>query len=263
MKSGSLVLMSVEDCVARIALNRPDRLNAFTVAMHEELRQALERCAQDEAVRCLVITGEGRGFCAGQDLSDPAVRPDQPDATGDVIARYYNPLSLWLATARMPVIAAVNGVAAGAGANLALNCDVVIAAQSAKFVQSFAKLGLVPDTGGSWLLPRLTGRARALGMALLGEPVTAAQALEWGMIWKVVEDAALEQTVMSLARHLATQPTAGLARIRKAIDAASTQDLPRQLALEHALQMEAGRSEDYAEGVRAFLEKRPPRYSGR
>src|SRR6478609_27478 len=209
------ILFSIEGGIARLTLNRPDRLNSFNDAMHAEVRDAVGRVRADPSVRVLLLTGAGRGFCAGQDLGDRAVAPGaDPVDLGASIDRNYKPLVLALRALPLPVIAAVNGVAAGAGANLALACDLVIAARSAVFVQAFAKLGLVPDSGGTWLLPRLVGTARALGLALLGEKLSAEQAAAWGLIWRCVEDAELEALVADLARHFASAPTRGLARTK-------------------------------------------------
>jgi 2-(1,2-epoxy-1,2-dihydrophenyl)acetyl-CoA isomerase len=257
------ILVAVADGVATLTLNRPDRLNSFTVAMHEEVRAALAAIRADRAVRCLVLTGAGRGFCAGQDLSDRAVAPgDAPRDLGASIESYYTPLVLALRYLPMPVIAAVNGVAAGAGANIALACDLVFAARSAGFIQSFAKIGLVPDSGGTWVLPRLVGRARALGLALLGEKLGAEQAEAWGLIWKCVDDADLMPTVQKVAAQLAAGPTRGLARIKQAMQASDGMSLEQSLDLERDYQRELGRSRDYAEGVAAFVEKRTPRFTG-
>jgi 2-(1,2-epoxy-1,2-dihydrophenyl)acetyl-CoA isomerase len=257
------ILFSVVDGVARLTLNRPDKLNSFTSAMHAEVRDALDR-ARTEGARVLVLTGAGRGFCAGQDLSDRAVAPGgQGTDLGESIAKHYAPLILSLRALPMPVIAAVNGVAAGAGANIALACDLVVAARSAAFVQAFCRLGLVPDCGGTWTLPRLVGNARALGLALLGDKLPAAQAAEWGLIWRCVDDADLATTVDALAAQLAAAPTLGLARTKQAIYDACDRTLAAQLDVERDMQRELGWSHDYAEGVAAFIAKRAPRFLGR
>jgi len=262
--TGKTILLAIADGVATITLNRPDRLNSFTAAMHDELREALSEVADDASVRCLLLTGAGRGFCAGQDLSDRAVAPGtQGPDLGASIETNYNPLVRSLRALRMPVICAVNGVAAGAGANLALACDIVLAARSASFIQAFCKIGLIPDSGGTWTLPRLVGHARAMGLAMLGDKVGAEQAEAWGMIWKAVDDDRLAEESLALARHLATQPTHGLALIKQAMNASSTNDLDTQLDLERDLQREAGHSNDYREGVAAFVAKRAPRFEGK
>jgi len=254
----------IEDALARLTLNRPDKLNSFNAQMHEEVREAMKTVQRDDSIRCLLISGNGRGFCAGQDLSDRNVAPDaeSPDL-GESLEQKYNPLIRSLVKLEKPVICAVNGVAAGAGANIALACDIVIAAESAKFIQSFCNIGLVPDSGGTWTLPRLAGRARALGMALLGERISARQAEEWGLIWKCVADEELASTAEQMARHLATQPTRGLGLIKRAMLASSDNSLDDQLDLERDLQRLAGRSEDYREGVSAFMNKREPEFKGR
>jgi len=254
----------LEGGVATLALNRPERLNSFNEQMHQEVREALSVVEQDQAVRALLITGNGRGFCAGQDLSDRSVAPgaEVPDL-GSSIETWYNPLIRALQRLPMPVIAAVNGVAAGAGANIALACDLVIAARSASFTQAFCKIGLVPDSGGTWQLPRLVGMARAKGLSMLGDKLSAEQAAAWGLIWQCVDDDALRSTATDLARHLATQPTRGLALIKQALNQSFDNDLETQLDVERDLQREAGRTEDYREGVAAFMEKRAPQFKGR
>ncbi|HCH7893103.1 2-(1,2-epoxy-1,2-dihydrophenyl)acetyl-CoA isomerase PaaG [Raoultella ornithinolytica] len=260
----AFILSEVEQGVMTITLNRPDRLNSFNDLMHQQLAACLTQAERDENVRCLLITGAGRGFCAGQDLNDRNVDPSGPAPDlGLSVERFYNPLVRRLAALPKPAIAAVNGVAAGAGATLALGCDIVLAARSANFVMAFSKLGLVPDCGGSWFLPRVAGRARAMGLALLGEKLSAEQAAQWGMIWQLVEDAELADTSRQLARHLATQPTFGLGLIKKALQASETNGLDAQLDLERDYQRLAGRSDDYREGVSAFLAKRPPQFSGK
>src|SRR5262245_44458128 len=231
------IRLETESGVATLTLHRPDRLNSFTVAMHEEIQAALAQIRADRAVRCLVITGAGRGFCAGQDLSDRAVAPGQSARDlGMSIEKYYIPLVTALRELPMPVIAAVNGVAAGAGANVALACDLVIAARSASFIQAFAKIGLVPDSGGTWLLPKLVGNARALGLALLGDKLPAEQAQAWGLIWSCVDDAELMPTAKKLAAQLAAGPTRGIARTKEAIYAAATQSFDESLEMERNFQ---------------------------
>lgn len=253
------ILVDITEGVARLTLNRPDRLNSFTVAMHDEVARALDEFEAARA-RTLVLTGAGRGFCAGQDLSDPAVKPGAD--LGDMLEQKYNPLVRRLSALEMPVICAVNGVAAGAGANLALACDVVIAARSAKFIQSFANIGLIPDSGGTWALPRAVGQARALGLALTGEPLSAERAEAWGLIWKCVDDEKLSEAVDALAAKFAAAPTKGLAAAKKLIRGSGKQSLAEQLDLERDAQSMLGRSHDYQEGVAAFGEKRAPRFSG-
>jgi 2-(1,2-epoxy-1,2-dihydrophenyl)acetyl-CoA isomerase len=250
--------------VAKLTLNRPDRLNSFNTVMHGEVAEALALAADDAEVRAVLLTGAGRGFCAGQDLSDRAVAPGgEAVDLGDSIDRYYAPLIRRLATLDKPVVCAVNGVAAGAGANIALACDIVLAARSAKFIQSFANIGLIPDSGGTWVLPRLIGQARALGLALTGEPLPAEKAEAWGMIWKCVDDDALEAEAWALATGFAKGPTRGLAATKHAIRAASLKSLDEELLIERDLMRELGRSADYQEGVAAFMAKRSPTFTGR
>jgi 2-(1,2-epoxy-1,2-dihydrophenyl)acetyl-CoA isomerase len=250
--------------IARITLNRPDRLNSFTTQMHGELRDALERVAQDGSARVLLLTGAGRGFCAGQDLADRAVTPGSEAVDlGASIESHYGPLVHALRNLPLPVVCAVNGVAAGAGANIALACDLVIACRSASFIQAFCKIGLVPDSGGTFFLPRLVGTARAMGLAMLGEKLAAEDAAAWGLIWKCVDDDQFAASVEALLNDLAKAPTAGLAAIKRAIHASADNTLDAQLALERDTQRTLGASADYREGVAAFLEKRPPSFTGR
>jgi 2-(1,2-epoxy-1,2-dihydrophenyl)acetyl-CoA isomerase len=257
------ILFESKGGVARLTLNRPERLNSFNTEMHAEVRSALAEVRASGA-RVLVITGAGRGFCAGQDLGDRAVTPGGEAADlGESIEKNYKPLVLALGSLPLPVIAAVNGVAAGAGANIALACDLVIAARSASFVQAFARLGLVPDSGGTWFLPRHVGTARALGLALLGDKLPAEQAAAWGLIWRCVDDAELGATVESLAQGFANAPTRGLARTKQAIYESWERTLAEQLDVERDYQAELGRTADFAEGVAAFGAKRAPRFVGR
>lgn len=253
----------VERRIARLTLNRPDKLNSFNATMHAEVRAALSR-VQPEGARVLVLSGAGRAFCAGQDLGERTGEPDgsRPDL-GESIERDYKPLALALRRLPLPVIAAVNGVAAGAGANIALACDLVIAARSASFIQSFSKLGLVPDAGGTWQLPRLVGQARALGLALLGERLSAGQAQDWGLIWRCVDDEVFHETVDELATQLAAAPTRGLARTKQAIYESWGRPFEAQLDQERDFQSELGRTDDFAEGVAAFIAKRAPVFTGR
>ena len=258
------MLVSVESGLQTITLNRPDKLNAFNPEMHKALRQALEQALDDASVRSVLLTGAGRGFCAGQDLSERNVAPGAaPIDLSASLGSYYNPLVRRLRDLPKPVVCAVNGVAAGAGANLALACDLVLAAHSAKFVQSFARIGLVPDSGGTWFLPRLVGGARAMGLALLAEPLSAQDAAQWGLIWKAVEDDKLMAEATAIARALASGPTKGFGLIKKAMRASAGNTLEAQLDLERDLQRDAGFSEDYREGVAAFLQKRTPVFKGK
>jgi len=257
------ILFEIGAGIARLTLNRPERLNSFNTAMHAEVRVALAAVRASDA-RVLVLTGAGRGFCAGQDLNDRAVAPGgQAADLGESIEKNYKPLVLGLRSLPLPVIAAVNGVAAGAGANIALACDLVVAARSASFVQAFARLGLVPDSGGTWFLPRSVGTARALGLALLGEKLPAEQAAAWGLIWRCVEDAELGAVVDALAQGFADAPTRGLARTKQAIHESWGRTLEQQLDVERDYQAELGRTADYAEGVAAFAAKRAPRFCGK
>ena len=254
------IAVSSENGIARITLNRPDRLNSFTRAMHAELRNALADLGD---ARVVVLTGAGRGFCAGQDLNDRAVAPGEAVDLGETVEESWNPLIRTLSTLPQPVIARVNGVAAGAGANIALACDLVIAGKSAKFIQSFSALGLIPDSGGSWHLPRLVGQARALGLALTGEPLPAERAAEWGLIWKAVEDDQLDSEVDAVATKLAALPPLGLAAIKQIIRASWSRTLDQELDLQRDEMRRLGFTEDYREGVAAFLEKRPASFTGR
>jgi 2-(1,2-epoxy-1,2-dihydrophenyl)acetyl-CoA isomerase len=261
----SLIQFDVHDGVARLTLNRPDKMNSFNADMHAEVRDALDSIQTNAAVRVLVITGAGRGFCAGQDLADAEVRftpGETPPDLGYVVERHYKPLVMRLSQLRVPTIAAVNGIAAGAGASLALACDLVVATQSASFVLPFSNIGLIPDTGCSWHLPQRIGQARAMGLALTGKKLPAAQAAEWGMIWEAVEDAAFATTVDTLAAKLATMPTKALVRTRQAMQLANTHTFEEHLTYEGSLMRELGKSADYVEGVSAFLEKRAPKFTG-
>ena len=258
------ILFEVSSGIARLTLNRPERLNSFNTTMHAEVRAALTAVEHDASARVLVLTGAGRGFCAGQDLGDRVVAPGgAAPELGASIESGYKPLILALRRLPLPIIAAVNGVAAGAGANIALACDLVLAARSATFVQAFSKIGLVPDSGGTWLLPRLVGHARAMGLALLGEKLPAEQAAHWGLIWRCVDDVELGAEVDTLARQLALAPTRGLARTKQAMLEGWSRTLEQQLDVERDYQQELGHSADYAEGVAAFMEKRAARFSGR
>ena len=258
------ILFAKDGGIARLTLHRPHKLNSFTAAMHEEVRDALSRIARDGDVRVLLLTGAGRGFCAGQDLGDRAVPADnEPVDLGSSIERYYAPLIFSLRALPVPVVCAVNGVAAGAGVSLALGCDLVLATKSAAFIQSFARLGLLPDTGGTYFLPRLVGTARAMGLAMLGEKLSAETAAAWGLIWRCVEDEVFLAEVETLLVHLAQAPTRGLARTKGAIYASGGNTLREQLSLERDSMRELGQTEDYREGVDAFLARRAPVFHGR
>ena len=254
---------NIESGVATLTLNRPDRLNSFNTQMHTEMRTAMKNVHEDAAIRCLLLTANGRGFCAGQDLSDRSVSTDggAPDL-GESLEKHYNPLIQSIMGLPKPVICAVNGVAAGAGVSIALACDIVLAARSAIFIQVFCKIGLVPDSGGTWNLPRAVGLVRAKGLALLGNKLPAEQAEDWGLIWRCVDDDDLQFEAKKLAAHFATQPTLGLGMIKKLLRESSGNTLSEQLELEKNTQRMLGRSHDYREGVAAFLEKRSPEFTG-
>jgi 2-(1,2-epoxy-1,2-dihydrophenyl)acetyl-CoA isomerase len=264
MSEPSSILFEAQDGYAVVTLNRPDRLNSFNAEMHERLRATLTEVKRRDDVRALLLTGAGRGFCAGQDLSDRVMRADAaPVDLGHTLSTYYTPLVRTLRELPKPVVCAVNGVAAGAGANIALACDLVLAARSASFIQAFCKLGLVPDSGGTYFLPRLAGTARAMGLAMLGERLGAEDAERWGLIWKCVDDARLMDEARALARALGAGPTKGFADIKRAIYASATSTLDAQLDYERDLNRELGRTDDYREGVSAFTEKRAPKFRGR
>jgi len=248
--------------VLRITLNRPEKLNAFTIALHEGLADAMTRAETESAVRCLLITGAGRGFCAGQDLAERDMKAAAIDLGAGLEARY-NPLVKRMRALPKPIVCAVNGIAAGAGANFALACDIVLAARSAAFIQAFVKIGLVPDCGGSYFLPRLAGTQRAMALAMTGERLSAEDAERWGLIWKCVDDADLKGESERLALQLASGPTRSLGLIKQAMYSSANNDLGAQLDLERDLQRELGKGGDYREGVNAFLEKRKPKFTGR
>ena len=257
------VLVAQEAGVLTLTLNRPDKLNSFNETMHLALRAGFERAAEDGAVRAVLLTGSGRGFCAGQDLGDRDPRKGGAPDLGVTLETFYNPTLRLIRALEKPVVCAVNGVAAGAGANIAFACDIVLAARSARFIQAFARIGLVPDAGGSWSLARILGEPRAKALAMLAEPLDAETAASWGLIWKAVDDAALLDEAKAIAARLAAGPTRGLGLTKRAIQAAATNSLDAQLDLERDLQRLAGQTADYAEGVTAFLEKRKAEFTGR
>jgi 2-(1,2-epoxy-1,2-dihydrophenyl)acetyl-CoA isomerase len=260
---GETVLIEHDGGVTTLTLNRPERLNSFTVEMHGALQEALSKACDDADCRAILLTGAGRGFCAGQDLSDRSVAPAKERSDlGESLEYRYNPLVKQMRDMPKPIVVAVNGVAAGAGANLALHGDIVVAAKSAKFIQSFAKIGLMPDSGGTWTLTHLLGEARAKGLAMLAEPLSAEQAAQWGLIWKAIDDDQLMVEARSLAKQLAQQPTQALVTIKRAIHSAATATLEQQLDLERKGQRDLGFTDDYAEGVAAFMEKRPAVFTG-
>ncbi|MFP1643064.1 2-(1,2-epoxy-1,2-dihydrophenyl)acetyl-CoA isomerase PaaG [Pontitalea aquivivens] len=263
MTQSDTVLVALNDGVLYLTLNRPEKLNSFDEAMHLALRAGLQRAHDDADVRAVLLTGAGRGFCAGQDLGDRDPRKGGPAPDlGHTLETFYNPTLRLLRALEKPVVCAVNGVAAGAGANIALACDIVLAAKSAKFIQAFARIGLVPDAGGTWNLPRILGEPRAKALALTAEPLMAERAADWGLIWKAVDDDALLPEAAALAQSLAAGPTLGLGLTKRLIQAAATNSLDAQLDMERDCQRQAGRSADYAEGVTAFLEKRKPEFRG-
>jgi 2-(1,2-epoxy-1,2-dihydrophenyl)acetyl-CoA isomerase len=256
------IAVETTDGVQKLTLHRPEVLNAFHLPMAREVQDALSVAAADDAIRAVLLSGEGRGFCAGQDLASVSVE-DPKDDVGDIVRAQYNPIIRAIRRLEKPVVCAVNGVAAGAGANLAFSCDIVIASSEASFIQSFCRIGLIPDSGGTFLLPRLVGLARASGLALLGGKLSATQARDWGLIWEVVEPAALMPRAIELATSLATQPTRGFGLTKQAFNASLMNDLDAQLDLEADLQAEAGNTEDFVEGVTAFRAKRSPVFRGR
>jgi 2-(1,2-epoxy-1,2-dihydrophenyl)acetyl-CoA isomerase len=263
MTTDSPILVEQRTGYRVIILNRPDKLNAFNEAMHLALRKAIDDAEADETCRALLITGAGRGFCTGQDLSDRLAKPGETVVLGGALEAHYNPLVRKLRALPFPVVAAVNGVAAGAGCNIALACDIVIASLKASFIQSFARVGLVPDSGGTWFLPRLVGDARARGLALLAQELPAEKAASWGLIWRAVEDEVLMHEAARICEHFAVAPTQGLALIKRALNASPTNSFDAQLDLERDFQRAASLTLDYAEGVRAFMEKRKPAFTGR
>lgn len=264
MSAQETILVTLSDGILEVTLNRPDKLNSFTDAMHLELRAALQRAYDEPEVRCVLLTGAGRGFCAGQDLGDRDPRKmDGPPDLGYTLETFYNPLIRQIRNLEKPMIAAVNGVAAGAGANIALACDIVLAAKSARFIQAFSKIGLSPDAGGSWSLSRLLGEARAKGLALTAEPLGAEKAEDWGLIWRAIDDDALMTEARALAARFAAGPTRGLGLTKMSIQSAADKTMDAQLDAECVFQRQAGQTEDYAEGVVAFFDKRKPEFKGK
>jgi 2-(1,2-epoxy-1,2-dihydrophenyl)acetyl-CoA isomerase len=258
----NFILVDIEAGVMKITLNRPEVLNSFTLQMAQELHQALDVARAEKAIRAVLLTGAGRGFCAGQDLAAVPLEGEGKLDLGIIVRQTYNPVIAAIRKLDMPVICAVNGVAAGAGANLAIACDIVIASDNASFIQSFSKIGLVPDTAGTFFLPRAIGLPMATALMMTGEKITAARAAELGMIYRVVPQDQLESESMKLAQTLSQMPTKGLALTKRALNASFTNDLDAQLTLEEQLQRDAGRTRDFEEGVAAFKEKRPPVFTG-
>lgn len=262
--SYNTIEFTVDAGVAVLTLNRPEKFNSFTTEMHQEIREALKEVRGNDEIRCLLLTGNGRAFCAGQDLGDRSVSvgEEAPDL-GESVEKNYNPLIRALTSLELPVICAVNGVAAGAGSSIALAADIVLAARSASFIQAFCKIGVIPDSGSTWILPRLVGMARAKGLALLGDKLPAQKAEEWGLIWQCIDDDKLAEESLALAKQLATQPTQGLSLIKRALKASTANSLDDQLDLEKDCMRIAGRTDDYREGVAAFMEKRSPVFRGK
>lgn len=263
LMSDTSILVNHKDAVCILTLNRPDKLNSFNAEMHRQLAQALETVATDDSIRTLVLTGAGRAFCAGQDLSEKTFEPDVDMDVGSSLDQYYNPLVKKLRSLPIPVITAVNGVAAGAGANIALTGDIVVAARSARFIQAFSRIGLIPDAGGTYILTRRLGEMRAKALAMLATPLCAEKAEHWGLVWQVFEDETFMDDVMELATTLSRQATTALALTKRAIHSVATNSYSQQLDLERKLQGQAGRTRDYREGVRAFKEKREAKFTGK